>query len=113
MYCAPKDVHAVFGRRAFSSLDEIGDSLSAELSPSAVKQPEMDELLVHEVPPPSAGSNDDDGAHLLDFFVSGWHMLIRSLLIQVTAALLPGNDDNRLKFICALWAWAWMQAACD
>jgi len=51
-----------------------------------MKQSETDVLLDHAAELPLARRDDsvgdDDGAHLLDFFVSGWHMLVRSLLLQ-------------------------------
>ena len=93
MYLAPEDAHAVFQRHTSDSRNEIDSALIAHLAPSAARQPEMDGLLPHAVEPPSAGG--DNGAHLLDFFISGWHMLIRSLLIQVTALLLSGSDHAR------------------
>ena len=89
MYFAPAEAHAVIPWRAAGSREV---SAAADVPLPVIKQPEAEQPLLQAVEPAVAVDDSDDAMHLMDFLVSGWHMLVRSMLLQVRANSTRSND---------------------
>ena len=77
------------------TISSLTDEAAGDVLLPIAKQPETERPLLQALEPPAANDDSDDVTHLMDFLVSGWHMLIRSILLQVISRLSPAPSTLR------------------